>query len=632
MEEKVKTTNPNEDLRAVVAALEPNDTLVLAPGIYELTKHLTVDKDVVIKSETGNPQDVVVVRYGATTLLVSGGSPRFENLTFVSPSGDGSSLTDADDDVSYQSAVAVRGGSPTFVGCCATSADQSGFSVRGKGVTARLTRCVARETHDGGVFFDEGGSGIVEECLFADNGLGCVDCEQTEEGTWVEIRNSRLLRSGYAGISVHNGGRMKISDSEITGLNGYAGSVRDGVLEARSIRFRAHAPIGERDSEFSNFGLEVGNSDILIEDSSFSDFNVALFVGSDAEMAVKLTKVSFNDCPKTILCANDNANFVVRDCAPNLVPELIGRDDEEEVENGEVNNEEGESKDEDIDLDDAINDFAADLGIPLSDDEDDEEEDDYYKAPDDFSDEEWEAADKRKDEIYEKWFGPSAPIVSHSVIPYDMGGLFDAYYYPDSKYGGTFIVSKELVNPSFSGPKNRTFDAFELAMATRRPLPERYRKGESVEDDELDPEFEEIVRRNILAMTMIGRYVQYQRTIDRYETLEFPQDYDDPNLAGRCFMFDAIGTPKKSARVSLTNAVDGLFRDSETPPEKETSASVDEEDAAGFGIILIIEVFRDEMNLAREEGVFNFIPHMKEKKHWPFSDLDRPHMDGHTSR
>ncbi|MBQ9875059.1 MAG: suppressor of fused domain protein [Thermoguttaceae bacterium] len=240
-----------------------------------------------------------------------------------------------------------------------------------------------------------------------------------------------------------------------------------------------------------------------------------------------------------------------------------------------------------------------------------------------FTDEEWAIADARKDKILEKWFGPCAPICQHAVINYEMGGPLDAHFYPRSRYGGTLVVSKDLVDPKFSSPKNKTFNAFELAMATRRPLPPAYFKNGTDVEKESDPEFEKFVERAIAAMTTIGRYVQYQCPINRFETLEFPQDYDEPELAGRCFVFDAVGTPKKSG-FSLGRALKGLFGNPETPPAPQ-GGSVDVDDV-GFGILIMIEVFRDEMNRAREEGVEGFLQRMKQAGRWPFSDLDRPQI------
>ncbi|MBP5620978.1 MAG: hypothetical protein J6X44_03080 [Thermoguttaceae bacterium] len=87
MQNNVKTIDPSSDLCAIVASLEDGETLILSPGVYRVDRHIVVDKDVVVKSSTGNSKDVVIVRAGSTAALIVGGSPTFEKLTFVSESG-----------------------------------------------------------------------------------------------------------------------------------------------------------------------------------------------------------------------------------------------------------------------------------------------------------------------------------------------------------------------------------------------------------------------------------------------------------------------------------------------------------------------------------------------------------------
>ena len=198
MQGNTKTIDPSSDLCGAVASLSSGDTLILKPGVYKIARHIVVDKDVVIKGSTGAAKDAVIIREGSTAAVIAGGSPTFENLTFVSPGGNADA---GQDSISYESCVAVRGGSPTFIGCRATSAEQSGYSVRGEGVAAKLVRCEARGTCHGGIFFDGRATGLLEECLFADNGLGCVDVEDTADGKWVEIRKCRLIKSGFASLS-----------------------------------------------------------------------------------------------------------------------------------------------------------------------------------------------------------------------------------------------------------------------------------------------------------------------------------------------------------------------------------------------------------------------------------------------
>ena len=123
-------------------------------------------------------------------------------------------------------------------------------------------------------------------------------------------------------------------------------------------------------------------------------------------------------------------------------------------------------------------------------------------------------------------------------------------------------------------------------------------------------------------MTRIGRYIESGATVNRYETLEFPKDFDVKDCAGRCFVFDAIGTPYAAEDVPLKELLASFDRDVYEVPQ-EDRAMRDPNKPGTFGLLLLIEVDRSEMNLARKIGGDKFIEKFKEKGFWPFSDLDR---------
>ena len=52
--------------------------------------------------------------------------------------------------------------------------------------------------------------------------------------------------------------------------------------------------------------------------------------------------------------------------------------------------------------------------------------------------------------------GPEHDMVMHAIIPYDIGGSLDLYYFPDF-HGGTAIATKELTNYKFKSPSNDYF-------------------------------------------------------------------------------------------------------------------------------------------------------------------------------
>ena len=640
MSGNIKTIDPSSNLCEIVAALNDGDTLVLSPGVYNVDKPVVVGKDVLIRSSTGSPGDVAIVRAGSTAALIDGGAPAFENLTFASISGTGESK--ANDEIRYESCVAVRGGSPTFVGCRATSADQSGFSVRGEGVWAKLVRCEARGTKHGGIFFDGRATGLIDKCVFADTGLGCVDVEDTPEEQWVEIRDSRLIKSGYASLNLHNGGRVRITDSELVAYVTSCAEINENsTLEARSVRFRGLVPFDPTDEDAPDpAGIATANSTVRVFDSTFEDLNVGVYFHG--------SKVAMERCQATsgrysVLSPDVGDRFEIKDCQFFKEPILdMDRDDEFSEEDSDADDESFEA---DFDVSDEI----------LDADFDDEDSNDAVNSgaeeeKSEFADEEYEAAYKIKRKKIEELLGPAAPMVRHAIIPYSIGGPMDGIFYPNSQYGGTFIVSEELVDPKFNKPSNSSFHSLELAIATRRPLPAKYllkeeaekanakNEGRADEKDKIrlpfltkalkgkDPEeqFDEAINRYVQIMTSVGRYIESGATINRYETLEFPKDYDLDKVAGSCFIFDVVGTPFNAADVSIQKALSYFDRDLYALPEDvEKDVRRDPNETGTFGLLLLIELNRSEMNQARKIGGANFIKRLKEENVWPFSDLDR---------
>ena len=84
----------------------------------------------------------------------------------------------------------------------------------------------------------------------------------------------------------------------------------------------------------------------------------------------------------------------------------------------------------------------------------------------DFTDDERERGNQRLERLLDEILGPVEPFMIHSLIPFCVGGALDLHYYARSRFGGTFFASWELTAPEFL-PSNRSFDAFELAIATR---------------------------------------------------------------------------------------------------------------------------------------------------------------------
>ncbi len=230
----------------------------------------------------------------------------------------------------------------------------------------------------------------------------------------------------------------------------------------------------------------------------------------------------------------------------------------------------------------------------------------------DFTDDERERGNQRLERLLDEILGPVEPFMIHSLIPFCFGGALDLHYYARSRFGGTFFASWELTAPEFL-PSNRSLDAFELAIATRLTVksqpdetptktkkPGFFKRLFSVKSPE-EKKRDDLHR----VLTNLAFYVCSDGVeVNGYDTLEFPQDFDDKQLAGRCFIFDELPA---AAPVPVP-----------TSPDERSPL-----DGKRFGVLLAIEVFREEMNWAREEGTAKLVERLQAAGAYPFSDLDR---------
>jgi len=185
----------------------------------------------------------------------------------------------------------------------------------------------------------------------------------------------------------------------------------------------------------------------------------------------------------------------------------------------------------------------------------------------------------RKSELMADWLGAEHDMVMHAIIPYAVGGGLDLYYYPNG-IEGTGIATKELSNLPDEGSSNDLFDTYELVMFTRHAL-----SLDDAKDDATD--FGKAHRRINAVLNAVAPYSE-QATLNPHETCEFPEEMEE--LGGRCLIFDAYG-PNGPAE---------------------------------FGLLLLMEVHRSEMEFARANGGEVLIDRLKQAGCYPYCDMDRP--------
>lgn len=209
-------------------------------------------------------------------------------------------------------------------------------------------------------------------------------------------------------------------------------------------------------------------------------------------------------------------------------------------------------------------------------DSDEFDSDDFDSDDDDQLASEWY---ERKSAMMAEWLGAEHDMVMHAVFPYAMGGSLDLYYYPNG-IEGTGIATKELSSLPDAGSSNDVFETFELVMFTRHAL--------SLDDaDDPSTPFGRAHQSINAVLNTVAPYSE-EATLNPYETCEIPDEMEERD--GRCLLFDAYA-PAGTAE---------------------------------FGLLLLVELHRSEMEFAREHGGEELISLLKSAGHYPYSDLDRP--------
>ncbi len=209
-----------------------------------------------------------------------------------------------------------------------------------------------------------------------------------------------------------------------------------------------------------------------------------------------------------------------------------------------------------------------------------------------FSDDRLEEHYEAKQTAMEAILGPMDDTVGHALIPFCLGGGVDMYYF-SACMPGTVFATMELIDPDGKGPKANRLGTYELVTCTRLPRPpvepHEVRK-QKIKDGTLS-DFDLIDSRLCGIMTTIGNY-GFEVVIEPGETAELPgKDEQDVNY----LVFDEFD------RKGVPFIVEGREH----------------------GLILCIEIFRSELDYARESGSAALLAKLKEASFYPYSDLDR---------
>jgi hypothetical protein len=203
------------------------------------------------------------------------------------------------------------------------------------------------------------------------------------------------------------------------------------------------------------------------------------------------------------------------------------------------------------------------------------------EAPvDKFSQAEYEKDYELKEQGLESVLGKMHNMVGHAIIPFEIGGTVDMYYFPNH-IPGTGFATMELLDPDGKGPQPNRLGTYELVAFTRLP----YITSEGTETP-----FDLIERRTCGTFTSIGSY-SFGAVLKPGDTCEVPRDDED----NRCLIFDQYSPDNKEFMIG----------------------------GRKHHLLLCMEIFRNEMDFARENGSSELIELLKQNGYYPYSDLDR---------
>lgn len=199
----------------------------------------------------------------------------------------------------------------------------------------------------------------------------------------------------------------------------------------------------------------------------------------------------------------------------------------------------------------------------------------------DFTEQEYETDYELKVQGLENVLGKMHDLVGHAIISFAVGGAVDMYYFPNH-IKGTGFVTMELLEPDGTGPLPNRYGTYELVAFTKQNYEH---------NGDTQTPFNFIERKVCGFFTTIGDYSR-QAIINPNETCEIPNDEGKENT---CLIFDLYEPENKKFKIGDRQ----------------------------HHLLLCIQVFRSEMEYARENGADQLFEKLKQAGHYPYSDLDR---------
>lgn len=194
-----------------------------------------------------------------------------------------------------------------------------------------------------------------------------------------------------------------------------------------------------------------------------------------------------------------------------------------------------------------------------------------------FSKEEIDSYNVLKLAGMEKVLGPVHNQVNEAVVPWEEGGNLDMYYF-NNGIPGTGLATMELIKPDGTGPVPNADGTYELLAFTKLAFANN------------SEAFNQIERRMNMVFTAIANY-SIVNGIQPGETTEIPED----GSVTKFFVFDEY----------KPNGTEFMIGNKK------------------HGLLLMIEIHREELDFATNNGSTELLKRLKEAGHYPYSDLNR---------
>jgi hypothetical protein len=202
-----------------------------------------------------------------------------------------------------------------------------------------------------------------------------------------------------------------------------------------------------------------------------------------------------------------------------------------------------------------------------------------------FSADEYQRYEDAKKAALERILGPMHDSVGHAIVPFKAGGTVDMFYFPNG-IPGTGFATMELIEPDGTGPRPNRIGTYELVAFTKHKVP-----GIAERKEGKSQSFNNTEARLNVIFTMIAVY-SHEAILNPGETIELPWAKGEPN---KCIVL-ADYDPKGVGFI-----INGKRH----------------------SLLLVMEIFRDEMLFAMKSGSAALFKLLKEAGHYPYSDLDR---------